>query len=175
LRDLFVHLTISIPEAQLIEAPAVLRLIRMATACEVEADERGPLYVALFDDFPQSVDLVARLIEAADDLRDVCITVDARPVVSRTKFYNTLLCYRDSLMASDPSAYCAGKAARIGDAGGCPDRACVSHCQFICTRCFQVTREQGMAPVMDQLRAIAVQAEVDWCPNLRRRISAVSR
>ena len=161
------RLTIAIPEAQIVEAPAVLRLIRMAPACEVEADEQGPAYAARFDDFPRSVDLAARLIEAACDLRDVRITVDARPVLSRTKFYNALLCYRESVGVSDLEAYCARQAARVGEAGGCPDRACVSHCQFICSRCLQVVRESGAPSVAVQLQAIARQAEVEWCPNLQ--------
>jgi len=162
-----VRLTIAIPEAQFVEAPAVLRLIRMAPACQVEGGEQGPAYVALFDDFPQSIDLVIRLVEAASNLRDVRITVDARPVLSPTKFYNTLLCYRESMGVPDPEAYCASQAARVGDAGGCPDRACVSHCQFICSRCLGVSRDRGAPPLSVQLRAIARQAEVDWCPNLR--------
>jgi hypothetical protein len=63
-----VRLTIAIPEAQLVEAPAVLRLIRMAQASDMEAvDEEGPTYVACFEDFPQSLDVVAQLIwESAD-------------------------------------------------------------------------------------------------------------
>lgn len=161
------RLTIAIPEAQLVNIPAVLKLIRMAPACEMDTDGQGPVYVACFDDFPQSVDLVARVIEGAWDLQDVRITVGGRPVMSRMKFYNALLCYRDSLTASDPSTYCAGRAERVGDARGCPNQACVSYCQFLCARCFQVAREQGAPPVMDQLRALAVQAEVEWCPNLR--------
>jgi hypothetical protein len=40
-----VHLSISIPEAQVVEAPALLRLVRMAPACDVEADEQGASYV----------------------------------------------------------------------------------------------------------------------------------
>ena len=35
------HLSIAIPEAQVVEAPALLRLVRMAPACDVEADEQG--------------------------------------------------------------------------------------------------------------------------------------
>lgn len=161
------RLAIAIPEAQMVEAPAVLRLIRMAPVCKVEAGEEGPAYVAVFDDFPQSVDLVIRLIDGACDLHDVKITVDANPVMSRTKFLNALLCYRASVGMPDPEAYCARQAARVGDAGGCPDRACVSHCQFICSRCLAVVRERGAPPISVQLRGIARQAEVDWCPNLR--------
>jgi hypothetical protein len=139
----------------------------MAPVCKVEAEEEGPVYAAVFDNFPQSVDLVIRLLDGACDLRDVRITVDARPVLSRTKFHSALLCYRASVGMPDQGAYCARQAARIGDAGGCPDRACVSHCQFICSRCLAVARERGAPPISVQLREIARQAEVDWCPNLR--------
>ena len=39
------RLTIAVPEAQVVEAPALLRLVRMAPACDVEADEQGVSYV----------------------------------------------------------------------------------------------------------------------------------
>lgn len=161
------RLTISIPEAQTVDAPAVLRLIRMTPAYEVEAQEQGPAYVACFDDFPQSVDIVARLVEGACDLRDVRMTVDARPIVSGTKFYSALLCYRESLGVSDVEAHCARQAAKVGENGGCPDRSCASHCPFICSRCVRVAYERGAPPISVQLWEIARQAEVDWCPNLR--------
>lgn len=139
----------------------------MAPACVVEAEEEGPDYVAVFDDFPQSVDLVIRLIDGACDLRDVRIMVDARPIVSRMKFHSALQCYRESLCAPNPEVYCAQQAKKVGENGGCPDRACVSHCQFICSRCLGVARERGAPPISVQLMEIARQAEVDWCPNLR--------
>ncbi|MGH7232738.1 MAG: hypothetical protein ACREJU_15475 [Nitrospiraceae bacterium] len=41
------------------------------------------------------------------------------------------------------------------------DRTCLSHCQFMCTRCLGVVHERGAPPVRAQLDAIAVQAEVE--------------
>jgi len=35
-----VHLSIAIPEAQVVEAPVLLRLVGMEPACDVEADEQ---------------------------------------------------------------------------------------------------------------------------------------
>jgi hypothetical protein len=35
-----VHLSIAIPEAQVVEAPVLLWLVGMAPACDVEADEQ---------------------------------------------------------------------------------------------------------------------------------------
>jgi hypothetical protein len=162
-----VRLSIAIPEAQVIEAPALLKLVRMAPVCDVEADEEGASYVAIFEDFPDSVETVATLIEEAWDLRDVRITLDARLVFSRTKFYLALRCYQGSLSAPDVRAYCFQQAAKVGSDGGCPDRSCVSHCQFICSRCFGLARERGRPALLAQLQDIARQAEVDWCPNLR--------
>jgi hypothetical protein len=123
--------------------------------------------MAIFPDLSLSFDLVERLIGAASELPDVQVSIDERPVKSLTKFLSALRCYRESLAELDPQAHCAREAARIGDAGSCPHRACVSHCQFICTRCLQVVREIGAPPIRAQLKAIAIQAEVEWCPNLR--------
>ena len=162
------RLSIAIPEAQLLEAPAVLQLIRKAQAFDMEADDdQGPTYVAYFEDFPQSVDVVAQLIWESADPNGVRITVDGRPVASPVKFYNALLCYRESLGAPDPAAYCAQQTAQVAEAGECPDRACLSHCPFMCSRCVGVSRERGALPILVQLQGIARQAEVDWCPNLR--------
>jgi hypothetical protein len=123
--------------------------------------------MAIFPDLSLSFDLVERLIGAAAELPDVQVSIDERPVEGLTKFLSALRCYRESLAELDPQAHCARQAARIGDAGSCPDRACVSHCQFICFRCLGVARERGAPPVAVQLQAIARQAEVEWCPNLR--------
>ena len=88
------RLSIAIPESQLLEAPAVLQLIRKAQASDIEADDdQGPTYVACFEDFPQSVDVVAQLIWESADPNGIRITVDGRPVASPVKFYNALLCY----------------------------------------------------------------------------------
>jgi hypothetical protein len=162
-----VHLSIAIPEAQVVEAPALLRIVRMAPACDAEADEQGASYVALFDDFPKSVEIVVRLIEEAWDLRDIHITLEGRPVVSRINFYAALRCYHESLGAPDAKAYCLQQAAKVGTDGGCPDRPCESPCQFICSRCVGLSRERGAPPISIQLLEMARRAEVDWCPNLR--------
>lgn len=161
------RLTIAIPESQILAAPAVLRLIRMAQASDMESDDQGPAYVAHFEDFPQSVDAVTQLIWESADPNGIHITIDGRPVVSPVKFYNALLCYRESLGAPDPAAYCAQQAARVGDAGECPDRACLSHCQFICSRCAGLSRDRGAQSIAKQVVELAHQAEVGWCPNLR--------
>ena len=162
------RLTIAIPESHLVAAPAMLRLIRMAQTSDMEADDNeGPTYVACFEDFPQSADVVGHLMEWVWDLEDIRITVDGRLVASPVKFYNALCCYRESLDVTDALAYCAKQAAKVGDAGGCPDRACLSHCQFMCSRCLGLARERGAPPISVQLQEIARQAEVNWCPNLR--------
>lgn len=60
------HLSIAIPEAQVVDAPTLLKLIRMAPVCDAEADEEGAEYVASFEDFPTSVGIVARSRLASD-------------------------------------------------------------------------------------------------------------
>ena len=147
--------------------PLVLSLARSAPVFRTETEGRTPAYLAIFPDLSLSFDLVERLIEAAVELPSAQVSINERPVESLTKFLSVLRCYQESLAELDPQAYCARQAARIGDVGSCPDRACVSHCQFICMRCIQVVREIGAPPVHAQLKAIAIQAEVEWCPNLR--------
>lgn len=161
------RLSIAIPESQLVDAPSLLRLVRMAPACDIGADEEGAVYVALFDDFPNSVETVARLIEEAWDLRDVHIMLEGRPVVSRLNFYVALRCYHESFGAPNAKVYCLQRATTVGPDGGCPDRSCESHCRFICSRCVGLSRDRGAPPMSSQLRELARRAEVDWCPNLR--------
>ncbi len=161
------RLSIAIPEAQVVDAPTLLRLIRMASVCDVEADEQGAEYVALFDDFPKSVEIVARLIEEAWDLRNVHITLEGRPVLSRINFYAALCCYQESLGVTDAKAYCMQQAAAVDADRGCPEGLCLSHCRFLCSRCVGLSRDRGAPAMLSQLLELARRAEVDWCPNLR--------
>lgn len=161
------RLSIAIPEAQILAAPVVLRLIRMAQASDMESDDQGPAYVAHFEDFPQSVDVVAQLIEESRDPHGIRLTVDGRLIANPVTFYQTLICYRESLGVPEPAAYCVQQAARVGDAGECPDRTCLFHCQFMCSRCVAVSRDRGAPPMSIQFLELARRVEVDWCPNLR--------
>lgn len=161
------RLVLRIPQSESETLPLVLSLARSAPKFRLETDGRSPAYMAIFPDLSLSFDLVERLIVAASELPDIQGSIDGRPVEGLTKFLNVLRCYRESLAVLDPQAHCASRAARVGDVGGCPDRTCVSHCQFICSRCLGVARELGAPPISVQLREIARQAEVDWCPNLR--------
>jgi hypothetical protein len=163
-----VRLSIAIPEAQLLEAPAVLQLIRQAQASDMEADDQGPAYVAYFEDLLQSVTIVAQLIEESRDPHRIRITVDERPVLDPVTFYQTLGCYRESLGAPDRAAHCLQRSAK-GDADGrCPDRSCGFPCPFICSQCVGVPCHQDAPPPTPaRLLELARQADVDWCPNLR--------
>lgn len=161
------RLVLRIPQSESETLPLVLSLARSAPMFRTETEGLTPAYTAIFPDLSLSFDLAERLIEAAAELPDVQVSIDERPVESLTKFLSVLRCYRESLTEFDPQAHCARQVVRIGDVGSCPDRACVSHCQFICMRCLQVVREIGAPPIRVQLKAIAIQAEVEWCPNLR--------
>jgi len=161
------RLSLRIPQSESEALPLALSLAHSAPMFRAETEGRRQAYTAIFPDLSLSFDLVERLIEAAAELPDAQVSIDDRPVESLTKFLSVLKCYRESLTELDPQAHCARQIARISDVGSCPDRACVSHCQFICMRCIQVVREIGAPPIRAQLKAIAIQAEVEWCPNLR--------
>lgn len=161
------RLALRIPQSESETLPLVLSLARSAPKFQTETEGRTPAYLAIFPDLSLSFDLVERLIGAAAEIPDVQVSIDDRPVKGLTKFLSALRCYRESLTELDLRAHCARQAAKIGDAGSCPDRDCVSHCQFICARCLQVVREIGAPSIRAQLKAIAIHAEVEWCPNLR--------
>ncbi|MGH7165246.1 MAG: hypothetical protein ACREIS_06955 [Nitrospiraceae bacterium] len=160
------RLSVWIPQFEAEASPAILNLVR-AAPIHVEGEGDAKAYVATFANLPQSLDLAVRLIGEVVDLPDVRVAINDRPVANLTRFWSVLICYRDSLGEPDADAYCLRRSARVSDVSGCPDRACLSHCQFICTRCLQVVHESGAPPVSTQLLAIACQAEVDWCPNLK--------
>ncbi|MBM4121228.1 MAG: hypothetical protein FJ249_01370 [Nitrospira sp.] len=160
-------LTVWIPESSAATATLALGLARMApTFDSVQSEDGTRVYFAAFADISQTLDLAVRLIGEVINIPGVHATINGRHVRNFNLFWSALLCYRDSLREPDPVAYCAQVSTRLGDLSGCPDRGCLSHCQFICTRCLGVVRETGAPPISTQLREIAVQAEVDWCPNL---------
>lgn len=161
------RLTLRISGTEAGECPELSRLIKAAPTAYVERQAGARTHVVHFPSLPETIDLALQLIAATVDMPAVEAMVNDRPIANLGKFWSALNCYRDSLAVVDVAAHCARRAARVGDAGACPDQACLSHCQFICTRCIQVSRERGAPPVSLQLREIAIQAEVEWCPNLK--------
>lgn len=160
------HLSVAIPEAQVVEAPALLRLVRMAPAHEMEADDQGPTYVALFEDFPASVETVIRLIEETWDLCDVHILLDGRPITSRIGFYAALRCYQESRSVPDVNQYCLQRARQVAMTRGCPNQSCEPRCQFICATCAKLSRDPRSCGTSIQLEELARRTDVDWCPHL---------
>lgn len=160
-------LSIWIPESDDMAAQAALSLARQAPACRILTGQGARrTHLAVFADLPRSLDLAVRLFGEAINLPAVRATINGRPVENLTKFWTALICYHESLGEQDPQAYCLRRTGRLGKIDGCPDRACLTHCQFICTRCLQIVRESGALPASAQLQTIARQAEVEWCPNL---------
>jgi hypothetical protein len=162
-----VRLTVRIPESEAASCPAALNLIQAAPLSFVGREGESRTILVVFPGLPRSIDLALRLLGVVIDFPALRLTVDDRPVVSAVKFWTALNCYRDSLEEPDPAAYCARQATRVSDAGGCLVRGCVSHCQFLCARCLQVDRSRGAPPLAHQFRQLAIQAEVEWCPNLK--------
>lgn len=161
------NLVVCIPESAAESFPDVLSLARLAPSFTIEGQGKERSCIAIFTDLPRSLDLAVRLIGEAVNIPGVRVSINARRVTSLTRFWSALLCYRESLNEPDPRGYCVKQSARLSGLSGCPDKACISHCQFICTRCLGVIRERGAPPIPTQLEAIAVQAEVEWCPNLK--------
>jgi hypothetical protein len=159
------RLTIGVSAAEVRKLPSLFLL--MLTACaETEGEGLSGETVATLEDFPAELDLALELVEAVNQLRQARVSMDGRPVTNLHKLWSALSCYRESLAEADPRVYCLRQAARVGEAGGCPDHTCASPCPFICARCFQDVGDRGETSRADRLRMIAVDAMVDWCPHL---------
>jgi hypothetical protein len=160
------NLVIHIPRSTTELFADILPLARLAPIFSVEGVGESSAFVAVFPDLPRSIDLAIRLVDEASKVQGPWINVNGRRVMRPTRFWTALLCYRESLAEAGTRDYCADQARRVADVGGCLDRPCLSRCQFMCTRCLAVNSERGATSVLAQLQAIAIQAEVDWCPNL---------
>ncbi len=163
-----ISLTVRIPETEAALLSAAIPLAHLAPRYQLIETEGAPrAHVAHFPDLPAEIYQAARLIGEALNLPQVSVTINSRSVVNLSKFLSVLLCYAESLGEQDTEAYCARQADRIGEAAGCPVWTCHARCPFVCARCLQLVRNAGATPVEEQLRTIAVLAEVDWCPNLK--------
>ncbi len=163
-----ISLTVRIPETEAAVLSAAIPLAHLAPRYQlIEAEGVPRAHLAHFPDLPAEIYQAARLIGEALNLPQVSVTVNSRSVVNLSKFLSVLLCYAESLGEQDKEAYCSRQADRIGEAAGCPVWTCHARCPFMCARCLQLVRNAGAPPVEEQLRAIAVLAEVDWCPNLK--------
>lgn len=123
-------------------------------------------YRATFTDMARSLDVVIRLIGEASRCQGAQATIDDQEITSLPRFWSALICYQESLSEADPRKHCLRVSARLNQAGGCPDESCASPCQFLCTRCLGLSPGKGGASIKTQLKELARQAEVAWCPNL---------
>lgn len=162
-----VFLRVQIPETEVMACPAALSLIKTAPLSFIERENEVRSRVVIFPRLPESIDVALRLLGVIIDFSAVGLMVNDRQVENPTKFWTALNCYRDSLDETDKNAYCARLAARVSNAGGCPSATCLSHCQFICMRCLDLNHGRGAPPLAQQLRRLAIQAEAEWCPNLK--------
>lgn len=161
-------LTIWLPEDAADQAPALRNLANVAPVFHyVKGEEETGGYLTEFPDLTEFLHVVVMLMEEAVKMPGVQLTINDRPVARPTQFWSALLCYWESQAEPNVADYCLRRSARVGDVSGCPNRACLTHCQFICTRCLDIARERGAPPVGAQLLEIARRAEVEWCPNLK--------
>jgi hypothetical protein len=161
------RLSLILPESDTEEFLTAIGLARRAPIFETFGTDAKRSYRATFTDVAQSLDVVIRLVGEASRCQGAHATIDDREVASLPRFWSALICYQESLAEPTPLDHCLRQSARVSDVSGCPNRTCVTHCQFICTRCLDLTSETGSPPIATQLRTMAQRAEVDWCPNLR--------
>ena len=151
------------------EAQALLRLVQMAPAREMGADDQGPTYVARFEEFPAAIEVVRHLIEQTWDLHDVHIVLDGRPIASRIGFYAAVRCYQESLGTPDTGLHCLERARQVAVTRGCPNHSCEPRCQFICAACVKLFRGENVSWAPSQFGELVRRTDVSWCPNLDMR------
>ena len=161
-----IGLTIRFPASAGEEAPALVGLARHASNFTTSGEGDQAWYEATFADVTESLDQIIQLVGEALKCPEARVTINGRTVSSLIRFSSTLLCYRESLAEPNPHDHCLRHSARLNQFSGCPDQACLRPCQFLCTRCIGLVKETRGASLEAQLKAFAIQAEVDWCPNL---------
>lgn len=161
-----VRLIIQFPTSAGESCPVLLGLARRASNFSVMGEGGEACYQATFADVTESLDQVIELVGEALKCPEARVTVNGRTVSSLIRFSSTLLCYRESLAETNPRDHCLRYSARLNQFSGCPDQTCLRPCQFLCTRCVGLVKDARGASLEAQLREFAIQAEVDWCPNL---------
>lgn len=160
------HLVVHVPYGATEESERALSLARRAPSFTVERVENRRMAVAIFPSLPACIDPALELIGEAVRLPAVWASMNAAPVSSMTKLWQRLTCYRDSLAASDVRRYCLEQSAHFHALVGCEGHECPVSCQFICRPCLHAREDQGTAQAPESYVAVAVAAEIDWCPRL---------
>jgi hypothetical protein len=107
-----------------------------------------------------------QLIGEAIRLSGAWASVNSKRILSLTKLWQRLNCYRDSLNAPDRERYCLEKTAFFNTLVGCEGHRCPVPCQFICTPCMRMTQDQSTVDVENRFEVGAELADIAWSPNL---------
>ena len=161
-----IRVCVVIPESEAEALSQALVLARKAPILETKGDGKSKTQTAIFPDLTASLATVVPLIGELTNLPGARVTINEREVSSLTRFWTALICYQESLAEPNPHDHCLRFSARLNQFGGCPDQTCLSPCQFLCTRCIGLAQGKSGASLEAQLKELARQAEVDWCPNL---------
>jgi hypothetical protein len=163
------RLVVALPESDTEAFLTAIGLARRAPVFETLGTGAERSYRATFPDVIQSLDVAIRLVGEASQCPGARVTIEDREVASLSRFWSALLCYRESLAEPNPPDHCLRFSARLTQFAGCPDQACQSPCQFLCTRCVSLAQDRSGPSILEQLKELAREAEVAWCPNLRLR------
>jgi hypothetical protein len=159
------NLVVHLPRTVEVEDSSALSLAQRAPTFTSEWADGERTHVAVFHDLPRSLDLAVQLIGESLCVPGAWASVNARPISSLTKLWQRLECYRESLAATDPLGHCTEKAAYFHSSVGCESQRYPVPCQFICSSCLTVSEGKAGMEAWPTAEA-AVDAEIDWCPQL---------
>ena len=160
------HLVVHIPFTADEENARALSCARQAPSYTLEWSDGRKFAVAVFSSLPAGVDLAMRLIGEAVRVPGAWASMDARRVSSLAGLWQRLSCYRESLGAEDLLQYCRDKSSQFNHLVGCEEYRCPVPCQFICTPCLHLEREDLPLGSSDRYKLAAELAEIEWCPQL---------
>jgi hypothetical protein len=158
-----VNLVVHVPEPSAETVPYVQTLMKMAPSFTIEGQD----WVAIFPRLPDAIDRALQIVGEAVRLPDAWASVNGRRFSSLLRLWTRLECYRESLDVPTPELHCLGKAAKHNLLEGCLGPTCPVPCQFVCAPCRVEMQDGGIPPSHSFLRQLSVQAEVEWCPNLK--------
>lgn len=167
------NLVVHVPEAAGETAPYLQTLMKTAPSFTIEGQD----WISIFPRLPDAIDRALQIVGEAVRLPDAWASMNGRRFSSLLRLWTRLECYRESLDAPSAELHCLRKAAKHNLLEGCLGPTCPVPCQFVCAPCRVELQERGAPPACSFLHQLSVEAEVDWCPNLRlsSQPSGVSR
>jgi hypothetical protein len=165
------NLVVHLPYAETEHHPGALSLAQRAPTFTVEWMNGERVAIAVFPSLPEGLDLAVQLVGESMGLVGAWASINAKPLSSLPRLWQRLVCYRDSLKASDPGQYCREQSMHFNALAVCAGQRGAGLCQFLAIPTVSTDQEGRIGTDNRQWETAARLAEIDWCPRLNLRSS----